>query len=176
MATIKKFGFDDIKAASGGLTADQDVIINRRLHYIAEEMCNHARTITPNHKSGGYNDHTGNLRSSIGFAIFHNGKMVEDGGYKFVEPTPPPKTTKTGKPSKAKPPQIDPGKGIEAAKDAIERFGQDASIPLVGWALVMVAGMSYATYVEAKGYNVLSLTEVELNAKIDQLKKELNLK
>ena len=154
MATVKKIGFDSIRRNAGGTTASQDEIVERRLRYLGEEMCNHARTVTPNQETGGYNDHTKNLRSSIGYAICHNGEIVTDGGFQSVGGT----------------------SGVQAAKDALSRYIEEADIPVVGWALVMVAGMEYATYVEAKGYNVLELTERELQGKIAELKKELGLK
>ena len=157
IVNFDKFGFDAIKAkarqraeeARGA--SDQELV--RWLSYIGEELCNHARTITPDHSTGGYDDQTGNLRSSIGYRVFKNGEPVKDGGFKNVKE----------------------GNGIEEAKDALERYGLAHDIPVDGWTLVIVAGMSYATYVEAKGYNVLHLTKAEMYKKIEELKKELGL-
>lgn len=113
-------------------------------------MCNHARTVTPNRESGGFDDHTGNLRGSIGFSIYHNGELVTSGGFDSRGSE----------------------EGEQNAKRALSGY---SDIPPVGWCLLIVAGMSYATYVEAKGYNVLSLTEGELQKEIEELKKDLKI-
>lgn len=150
-----KFGFDSIrkKLQTKGTHPSQNMKIKRWLSYIGEELCNHARTITPGHSSGGYDDQTGNLRSSIGYRLYWNGTKQKDGGFKNV-----------GK-----------GHGVKRAKAALDNYELQHEIPLHGWTLVIVAGMSYATYVEAKGFNVLHLTKVEMRKKVGELKKKLNL-
>ena len=45
--------------------------------------------------------------------------------------------------------------GIEAGSDLADKIGKETK----GVALVVVAGMNYAAYVEARGYNVLSSAE-----------------
>lgn len=145
MATIKKFGFNEIYQKYGYNPASNEEIL-RRLQFIGREVCNHAR------RSGSYKDRTGNLRSSVGFAIVYNGKIVNKGGFHGKE------------------------EGIKAAQSALDRYVEESNVPMVGWAMVMVAGMSYATYVEAKGYNVLHETESQLKQEIEDLRKELNLK
>ena len=151
------FGFDALKAkvktmSSGETASDQE--LERWLSYIGEELCAHARTITPGHSTGGYDDQTGNLRSSIGFRLYKDGTAVKDGGFK----------------------NVGNGNGVEEAKNALDKYGLSYEISTNGWTLLIVAGMSYATYVEAKGYNVLHLTKVEMGKKIEELKKELGLK
>lgn len=160
------FGFDDLKQkvksmSSGQTVSDQEM--ERWLSYIGEELCNHARTITSGHASGGYDDQTGNLRSSIGYRIYNNAEAVKDGGFQNVTVTNPKGETVTGD-------------GVDDAKKALDNYGLAHEIPVNGWTLVIVAGMSYATYVEAKGYNVLHLTQIEMSDKIAELKKDLGLK
>lgn len=146
---IDKFGFGNVRSKiqqHTGYDPDSSEAIRRRLMFIGEECCNHARL------NGQYTDRTGCLRSSIGYRLYHNGELVGDGGFGGSQ-----------------------HEGIAAAKKAIDRFSNPEGINPVGWTLIMVAGMSYATYVEAKGYNVLHLTEIELNDKIEALCKELKL-
>ena len=149
-----KFGFDEVKKnLSKGTSKSNDAKIERWLSYIGEELCNHARTITMGHSSGGYKDQTGNLRSSIGFRIYKDGYRVIDGGFK----------------------NISGGNAISEAKTALDKYGLAYEIPIKGWTLVIVAGMSYATYVESKGFNVLHLTQEEMKVKIKELKKRLKI-
>lgn len=148
------FGFDEIrKRVENRKATSDDKKIARWLSYIGEELCNHARTITKGHNSGGYNDQTGNLRSSIGYRIYKDGEKYRQGGFKNV-----------GR-----------GSGIQSAKTALDAYAVQNKIPLQGWTLVIVAGMSYAAYVEAKGFNVLHLTEVEMRKRIEELRIRLRL-
>lgn len=149
-----KFGFDSLRKKIGNQSVSaNDVKIERWLSYIGEELCNHARTITKGRSSGGYEDHTGNLRSSIGYRIYRDGVKVKDGGFKNVSG----------------------GSAISHAKSALDNYGLAYEIPVKGWTLVIVAGMSYATYVESKGYNVLHLTKQEMGIKIEKLREKLGL-
>ena len=75
-----------------------------------------------------YTDQTGNLTNSIGYAVVRNGMIVNYGG------------------------EIQPGDGAaEGLKVAME-MAKDYPNSVT---LLIVAGMSYASYVEAKGYNVI---------------------
>lgn len=161
-----KFGFDEIKKrinkSAMTSSAPSDLKVGRLLSYIGEELCNHARTITKGHSSGGYDDQTGNLRSSIGYRIYKDGKPWKDGGFQNVTVT-----NQKGETVK--------GNGEADAKVALDKYGLAYDIPMNGWTLVIVAGMSYATYVEAKGYNVLHLTNIEMQKEIEQLRKDLGI-
>ena len=85
-----------------------------------------------------YTDQTGNLTNSIGYAVVRNGKIVNYGG------------------------EIQPGDGAaEGLKVATEMANKSSST----FSLLIVAGMNYAAYVEAKGYNVI--LPAELKAKLD---------
>ena len=164
---VKKFGFDEARkkaAKKGGGTSDR--VLLRRLHKIALDMVAHARTITPGHPEG-YEDRTGNLRSSIGYRIYKDGVAVEDGGFQGGYGS-------TGG-----------AEGQAHAKSALEGYLL-SGVETEGWTIVIVAGMSYASAVEsghrktrngrwyeAKGYNVLKLTGDELKKRVEKLKKEL---
>lgn len=85
-----------------------------------------------------YTDQTGNLTNSIGYAVVRNGKLVNYGG------------------------EIQPGDGAaEGLKIATKMANQSKA----SFSLLIVAGMNYAAYVEAKGYNVI--LPAELKAKSD---------
>lgn len=150
---IKKFGFEEIRKKYEGQNVSDAYSekILRYLQYIGEEMCEHARNITPDRNSGGFDDHTGNLRSSLGYRIYYNGDAMMDGGFK----------------------DVGGGNGMDEAKAALDRYELSHSITMDGWAIIIVAGMSYAKWVEAKGFNVLHLTRVKLEEEINNLKKQL---
>lgn len=87
-----------------------------------------------------YTDQTGNLTNSIGYAVVHNSEIVYS--------------------------SVDNGSGVadnsalQAAKEMAQTiYGNNC------YSLIIVAGMSYAAYVEAKGYNVI--LPAELKAKKD---------
>lgn len=146
----KKFGFEELKRKlqKQGFQDETDgQKIKRLLSYVGENLCNHAR------REGGYTDRTGNLRSSIGYRIYKDGEPVIEGGFK----------------------NVGEGKGEEVAKAALDKYRFENDIPKNGWTLTIVAGEHYATYVEAKGYNVLHLTNIEMKKEIEQLKKDLRL-
>lgn len=82
-----------------------------------------------------YKDQTNNLRSSTGFTIVENGTIVETSGFL------PEGNGKEG----------DGFKGSADGKAYAESLASDVE----GIALVLSAGMDYATYVESKGLNVL---------------------
>ena len=78
-------------------------------------------------KKGNYQDHTGNLRSSIGYAIINDGNILNENYEQSTEG--PDKQT-----------------GMREAKRLISEL---ASVYSDGWVLVGVAAMPYAVYVEA---------------------------
>jgi len=92
------------------------------------------------HAQGFYQDRTGNLRHSIGYMIFKNGELVDESAI--------------GTPS-----------GEEAGRlteTEIKAKRDEAVASLInpkGYQLIGIAGMGYASYVEAKGYNVITIYE-----------------
>ena len=75
-----------------------------------------------------YTDQTGNLTNSIGYAVVKQGKIVTYGG------------------------EIQPGEGAE---EGLKVAQQMAAKLTNSFSLIIVAGMNYAAYVEAKGYDVI---------------------
>lgn len=118
-------------------------VMTNNLIYVGESAVNEAR------KSGRYKDQTGNLRSSIGYLILKDGKVVKESAFPVV---------KSGK------------KGAEAGRQFIQSLISENSSGLV---LIVVAGMEYAAYVEAKNLNVLDSAEQLAQRLVPQLLKSL---
>lgn len=108
---------------------DQETVM--ALRYVGEKAVDHARTIKPPDEGGrGFKDRTANLRSSIGYAVYYDGQLLES-SYK-------------GKPT-----------GTTTGQALADRIGNNTK----GYALVVTAGMYYAVYVESKGRDVLTSAE-----------------
>ena len=122
----------------------------QRLQYLGELCVKRAREIP---KEIGFEDQTGNLRSSIGYMVFRNGVAVHE-GYN---------TVKGGAEGTAK--------GKMLAEKVGARYTQ-------GICLVVTAGMDYSLYVEAKGRDVLTSAETlarqELPRMLQELKDNIN--
>lgn len=116
----------------------QNVI--RIMRVVGEDAVNEARSYA---KERDWRDVTGNLRSSIGYVITLNGRVVGE-NFARVQGNQP--TLKDGK-----------------------KIGRDLAIDiskaLPELAIVVVAGMNYAVAVESRGKNVL--TTAELKSKIN---------
>ena len=100
----------------------------------------------------GYMVQTGALLSSTGYEVFVDGVAIHS---QF--------DVASGAESEAA------ARGITTGQSIAEKVGKETT----GVALVVVAGMNYAAYVEAKGYNVLSsaehLAERELPRMLEKL-------
>ena len=94
-----------------------------------------------------YKDQTGNLRHSIGYLVLKDGQTII-GNFDAD------------------------GVGSNRAKAVTKELANDFK---TGYALIVVAGMNYAAYVEAKGYDVItgsSLTaETELKRALNKIRK-----
>lgn len=86
-----------------------------------------------------YQDQTGNLRSSIGYAILDDGELVD--APKIVP------VTKEGR---------------EGEGEALKYIDTLRKTYPEGLVLLVVAGMDYAAYVQAKGYDVLTSAELRM--------------
>lgn len=122
------------------MDAQNDVNLKfiRVLRYCAEAAINEART------NGSYRDVTANLRSSVGYSLILDGKIVEE--------------NYTGN-----------SEGVSKGKSlARELVSQQPEI-----AIVIVAGMSYAAQVESRGKNVLTSAEQLAKVMVPNLLKQL---
>lgn len=102
------------------------------MQYVGEQCIIEARL------HGSYTDQTGNLRSSIGYAVLDNGKVVAQEQSEKV---------KNG------------DEGITEGAKFLQQCVRKASKK--GIVLIVTAGMNYAEYVEAKGRVVLSSAELK---------------
>lgn len=95
--------------------------IHKLLQRAGEEFVKIAR------RKGNYQDHTGNLRSSIGYVIVKDGDILTENYERSTKGT-------------------DKQSGIQEAKRLVSEL---VSVYSDGWVLVGVAAMPYAVYVEA---------------------------
>ena len=107
--------------------------VNRALSYLGEKCIIRIRDRQPEES---WNDITGNLRSSIGYAVYEYGKKYIESTFAVI---------KNG------------GKGASEGRRIIEELAsQYANV----YALVVIAGMNYADAVEAmKNKDVLASTK-----------------
>ena len=116
------FNTKQVQSVLADFKKKQDDKILKVLQFKGEEFVNKARL------SGNYTDRTGNLRSSVGYIILLDGKVVHRNF-----------------------------KGKAAGKEQGERVAHEVSLSYPkGYVLIGVAGMNYAAYVEAKGFDVIT--------------------
>lgn len=113
------------------------------LIYVGELAVSESRQ---NHR---YKDQTGNLTSSVGYCVLDNGKVVKESSFDIV---------KGG------------GEGAAKGREFLHSLISENSSGLV---LIVVAGMKYAAYVEAKNLNVLDSAEQLAEHLLPQLFKQL---
>jgi hypothetical protein len=111
------------------------------LAYVGEGFVNDSRMVQS------YKDQTGNLRSSIGYAIGLNGKIK--------------KIDLEGK-----------SEGKKRAKEVAEEICRENN---EGYVLIGFAGMEYAAAVEAKGYDVITGSVPAAETMLRILKQELGV-
>lgn len=117
----------------------------RRICYVGEQVVNEAR------RNGDYDDQTGNLRSSTGYVVVADGKVVQTSSFEVVK--------RGGDGSK---------RGKTFALELASRFP-------TGIALICVAGKEYAIYVSARGKNVLESAELLAKKLVPEMLKKLKL-
>lgn len=118
-----------------GINADLSKLLNR-LVLLGDRCYEEAlNRITYSHR-------TGNLGSSTGYIVLDNGVVYADGGFMSIHG----------------PERTD----IDADGTLIGREYAESLIPefSTGYAMIFVAGMEYAKYVEAKGYNVITSAHI----------------
>lgn len=146
MAIKPNFTKDDVRKRFDAFLNEIEKKQIARLQRLGEMCLVEART------NKGYMMQTGALLSSTGYEVFVDGVAIHS--------------------------QFDAASGAEsnAAETGIksgQSFAETIGKGTKGIALVVVAGMNYAAYVEAKGYNVLSsaehLAERELPRMLEKL-------
>lgn len=113
------------------------------LSYVGEQCLNEGRS------TNSYKDQTGNLRSSIGYVIVKDGNIITTSSFATVNA------------------------GHEGTKVGTAYARQLSREFPKGIVLIVVAGMNYAAYVSAKGYNVLDSAELLAEQLVPKLMKQL---
>lgn len=120
----------DIEAYIAECIKRQNMAIIHNLRYIGETCINMARN------GRTYHDITGNLRSSIGYIIMIDGRVDTMSAFEVI---------KNGAKGASD--------GKKFIKELMRKFPK-------GVILIVAAGMEYATYVEAKGLDVLTSSQL----------------
>ena len=138
----------------------------KNLRYVGEQCVKEARKLpspkfpkkkpheVPPHQPN-YIDWTANLRSSIGYVIVRGGEIISQSSFK-------PTHTRAG---------ASGNEGAAEGKAYAEKLA--AKFPH-GITLIVVAGMNYAAYVSAKGYDVLDTAELLAEKLVPQMMKQLS--
>ena len=123
------------------------------LQYVGETVVNQIRDSDISY----WEDHTGNLRSSIGYIIAVDGKPIGMSGFEKVEGPEADQTEEDGS-----------EKGRAYARRIVDLYPE-------GIALIVVAGMEYASYVErVESRTVLAKGEIEARKLVTEMIQELN--
>lgn len=122
----------------------------RNMCVIGEQVLNAARS------TNSYKDQTGNLRSSLGYVVAVDGEIVTMSDFAVVQG-----------------PKGNSGEGAKTGKEyvleVLRNFPQ-------GIVLLVVAGMSYAACVSAKGYDVLDSAQLQADKLVPQMLLKLGFK
>lgn len=117
-------------------------IIKNELSQIGLEAISEARLKSK--QQGGFDDQTGNLRSSMYYCLIYNGEIIiED--------------------FEASNKGSDKQSGIESAKKASRDIASEDN---EGWGIVIGAAMEYASWVEAKGFDVITGATLSAESKL----------
>ena len=122
MGIKPKFGNGAVAAQVNAFQVRLEKATVFMLQYLGEELAKYAK------ERHNYQDQTGNLTNSIGYAVVRQGKILTYSG------------------------ENQPGEG---AAEGLKVAQQMAATLPNSFSLIIVAGMNYAAYVEAKGYNVI---------------------
>jgi len=117
-------------------------VCRRRVEFACRDAVNAARNSDA--KSRDWKDQTGNLRSSIGYVISENGTIVGSSAFAAVK---------------------EGGEGSSKGRTLAQSLAASGSGDMNA---VVVAGMHYAKYLAAKGYDVLDSAEITLRNRLEQ--------
>ena len=119
--------------------------IKRTLSYLGEQCVARVRDRSAEES---WIDQTGNLRSSIGYAVYDQGRKAMQSAFAIVK------------------------QGAQGAAEGQQYIDSLAKEYAKTYALVVVAGMNYAEYVEARdNKDVLASTELWAKAKVEEYMK-----
>ncbi|MCC8036707.1 MAG: hypothetical protein LIP02_01005 [Bacteroidales bacterium] len=121
-------------------------LLIRNFSYIGEQVLNAARS------TNSYKDQTGNLRSSLGYVVAVDGRVADISSFAVVK------------------------NGQEGSKTGADYARKLARKYPKGIVLIVCAGMNYAAYVSAKGYDVEDSAELLADRLVPQMLRQLGLK
>lgn len=124
------------------------------LQSLGERVVKYAR------ENGNYTDQTANLRNSIGYIVIQFNKVVYDSFEGYTTPRNDPQGLANAEMARRK--------GLDYAKTVGATLGGGKTY------LVWVAGMEYARYVEAKGYDVIQGSGNWVEANVQKLMDEFS--
>ena len=146
MAIIPRFNMGDFERMFQHAEDHAEEQFIRILKWVGEKAVNEAKD------SGNYDDHTANLRNSIGYVVSVDGQVVDE----YFE------ISKQGT--------------VPSSEDPL-KYGRTLAVEVAqskrGIALVVVAGMRYASYVESKKKVVLTSAEQFASQYLPNLLKQL---
>ena len=127
--------------------------LDRRLMNLKQAAINNLifvgeKAVTEARKRGRYSDQTGNLRSSIGYCVLDNGRLIQMSSFLAERGV---RKDKQGNEHSYE--------GKEGSKEGKKFLETLMSKHSKGLTLIVVAGMEYAAYVEAMNLNVLDSAE-----------------
>lgn len=132
-------------------------VIVRRLTNAGEQAVNAARSVVTAGGLAGsgkpYKVQTGNLVSSVGYILSANGQVVSNSSFEAVSGTAGNGSTGSAT-------------GLQYAKKLVAQYP-------TGYALILVAGMHYASYVQDRGYDVLASGQLIAERLVNQLRTKL---
>lgn len=153
---VKIQGFNEMMAT---LNARAQRMVERYLEELDKLGYDANRYIRNRTAEESWMDRSGNLRSSIGYIVVRDGEICKSGGFERVDG---PKRDKSSE------------DGSAEGRSYAERLA--ANYP-TGYALIVVAGMEYAAYVEAKANkDVLAGGEIFLKKEVRKLVRRLSQK
>lgn len=139
---IKVQGMADVSKFFKGYMKIVHEEMTRSLSYLGEQCVKKARDRSEDES---WFDHTGNLRSSVGYAIYETGKKVIESEFPIVK------------------------QGAEGADEGRKMLSDLAKLYADTYALVVVAAMNYAEFVESiESKDVLASTELFARSKINE--------
>lgn len=138
-STVSPNKIDELLTAIPAVVSEE---IIRSFSYLGEQC---VKAVRDRSGDDSWFDQTGNLRSSIGYAVIEDGRKIIESAFNVV---------KTGT------------QGANEGRKMIDTLAQEYAKT---YAMVVVAGMEYAEYVEAmEGKDVLASTEVWAKSKVNE--------
>lgn len=149
-AIVRKFKIGDIEKQLGTTGERIRTAAVNTMCYVGEQCVRQARD------NGDYNDITGNLRSSIGYCVLQNGKVVKNSKQKAYAG-----------------PKGNGQQGVLEGEEFLKKLQGDYPKGIV---LILAAGMDYAVYVEdIHGRDVLTSAELLARDLVPALLKKIGL-